>query len=1376
MPDQPLFDFMKEDENDIHETMNREEDMDGNMLSVEDRLILGGVFLLQETSMTTLRLFLSQSQVNLYMESPSLVEKNKWQSLMERGWLMIGYHKDRRCCTNKMDFHLLKEIANASYFSGVLTRAEKALSEIDYVSYLRDFRSALYFSLGVMGVLRHDEEVFDRLEEIWKKKRITYYYIEENKDFRNDVLRFLAWHPEFIAELPSYSHDFQMTVFPECLWEGMMNAAPLLDWRKLGQYTPLAKEQRWALMTAAFIEADYEMLEQLAQTDETNTRVLYEAYLNTLHGDWKLADARFTRFFNSTDMMRYPQNAFTEMGGFFALLIACMSQGAETRIAKWVSSFFYSLRHIQQFSMLQQAAKDHRLGSYWTLPVSAPPLFHLVDALILAEVYSINPSHEALKMYKSYAFRFLDAKMQVPGFYMLSALAALLPNDSPDYQEIMARLQSSPVVPVINAETRITQWQNALEALADLADKTSTESVDTRRLGWILYTDKTMESGLHELRKIMPCLRGKGKNGKAAAWRVASTYALRIGNYNALLSKEEENIKHQVYHSYSYDSIDPENVVHLVNSDFVFLNDFDTPVHVVEEKNSIISTRNSKGETKLTLKYFFPYEGSGVLLDCTERGTVRFAVLDGKEDKLYKFFQKYEGKIIIPPEGREQLAETAAKISKTVPLSGVLMEEAYHDLRQVDGKTELHAFITAEANGYKVDFRCKPCSECDIFMLPGKGVEQRIMTIGEEKVLLKRHLKKEKEAFGKMLQECPSLPPLEEDGVDLMDVSEFLPALMEIKAAGFILDWRQGKPLKLMPQVGVPSLRLSCHQMADWFTIDGDLKVSEDLVISLQELLERLDGRNGSFIRLDDESYLQLTKDLLRKLEALKTASIPEKKQLRLSQAALPMLSTVFDNGLPKELEKQLERVKAAFATDIPMPRNFQGTLRPYQEDGVRYLARLADCRIGCCLADDMGLGKTIQLLALLLREARKGPALVVCPASLCRNWEREAIRFAPSLHTSILPQNNRKEHLDTMGEGDLLLCSYGILQSESELFEGVKWHVIILDEAQAIKNYTAKRTQSTKRLQADIRIASTGTPVENNLLELWSIFDFLNPGLLGRAKEFETRFCQDGMPLPALKRLVSPLIMRRKKSEVLDDLPPKTEIVIPVQLTEKELALYEVLRRNAMDKLQGEESASRIAILAELTRLRRFCCHPSLVDKAFGSPMEGAKLQRLMELVHELRDAGNRTLIFSQYVDFLHLIRNVFDKEQITYQYLDGSTPPAARMKAVDDFQNGQGDFFLISLKAGGTGLNLTAASYVILTDPWWNPAVEQQAADRVHRIGQQQPVTIYRMISSDTVEEKVLELHARKKMSSEEILSETESTTVTVEELMSLFGHSEA
>ena len=411
MPNQPLFDFIKEDENDIQECLNREEEVDGNMLSVEDKLILGGVFLLNETSMATLRLFLSQCRVNQYLKSPNLIEKGQLKSLMDRGWLTIGYyHSDRRCCSNKVDFSLLKEIANADYFSGVLERAEKLLPDIGYASYLEDFRSALLFSLGVMGVLRHDETVFDRLEEVRQKKRAYYYSDDTEKGFRNRGIRFLASFPDFALELPSYSLDFQKEAFPECLLRCMKHAVPLLDWRKYCQYSPLEKEQRWVLMTAAFVEADYEMLEQLAQTDDADTPVLYEAYLNTLHGEWKLADARFTRFFNSTDMMRHPNKAFTVMGGFFALLIACISQGAKTRIEKWTSSFYYESGYMQHFTMLQQAVNDHQLPNYWSmLPLDAPPLFHLLDALIWVQIYSKNPPPEALKLYKAHAARFLEA-------------------------------------------------------------------------------------------------------------------------------------------------------------------------------------------------------------------------------------------------------------------------------------------------------------------------------------------------------------------------------------------------------------------------------------------------------------------------------------------------------------------------------------------------------------------------------------------------------------------------------------------------------------------------------------------------------------------------------------------------------------------------------------------------------------------------------------------------------------------------------------------------------------------------------------------------------------------------------------------------------
>ena len=366
-----------------------------------------------------------------------------------------------------------------------------------------------------------------------------------------------------------------------------------------------------------------------------------------------------------------------------------------------------------------------------------------------------------------------------------------------------------------------------------------------------------------------------------------------------------------------------------------------------------------------------------------------------------------------------------------------------------------------------------------------------------------------------------------------------------------------------------------------------------------------------------------------------------------------------------------------------------------------------------------------------------------------------------------ILPVNNREETIEQAGAGDVILCSYGIIHTEAKLFSSRKWHVVILDEAQAIKNYTTRRAHSVKKLEAEIRIASTGTPVENSLLDLWSIFDFLDPGLLGNQKGFENLFCRNNANLPLLKKLTSPLIMRRQKEDVLDDLPEKTEIVVSVELSDRERTEYELLRREALASL-GQEGQSKIAILAQLTRLRRFCCDHSLI---WSDLSPGTKMQRILELADELKKNGHRALIFSQYVTFLQLIRKGIEELGFTCQYLDGETPLAARQKSVEDFQRGEGDFFLISLKAGGTGLTLTAANYVILADPWWNPAVEAQAADRVHRIGQKEAVTVYRMIVSDTVEEKIVALHELKRSMSEDILENAQSTALSTEELLALF-----
>ena len=292
---------------------------------------------------------------------------------------------------------------------------------------------------------------------------------------------------------------------------------------------------------------------------------------------------------------------------------------------------------------------------------------------------------------------------------------------------------------------------------------------------------------------------------------------------------------------------------------------------------------------------------------------------------------------------------------------------------------------------------------------------------------------------------------------------------------------------------------------------------------------------------------------------------------------------------------------------------------------------------------------------------------------------------------------------------------------------------------------------------------------LENRLMELWSICDFLNPGLLGSAGDFIRRFTIDGRATPLLKRFVAPLVLRRVKRDVLEELPEKTEITIPVELGETERAGYEACRRMALATLAADGAENRISILAELTRLRRYCCHPSLVTGEAGCV--SAKMDALVELLGNLRDNGHRALVFSQFTDYLAIVRKMVEAQGWTLQYLDGSTPAAERERLVEAFQRGEGDFFLISLKAGGTGLNLTAANYVILLDPWWNPAVENQAADRVHRIGQKNPVTVYRLIASDTMEERVIELHREKKALSEDLLGGAGSAALTPEQLMALF-----
>jgi SNF2 family DNA or RNA helicase len=367
----------------------------------------------------------------------------------------------------------------------------------------------------------------------------------------------------------------------------------------------------------------------------------------------------------------------------------------------------------------------------------------------------------------------------------------------------------------------------------------------------------------------------------------------------------------------------------------------------------------------------------------------------------------------------------------------------------------------------------------------------------------------------------------------------------------------------------------------------------------------------------------------------------------------------------------------------------------------------------------------------------------------------------------------------------DLVVTTYGLLQNDIAALKKIKWHTAVLDEAQAIKNAATKRAAAARQLRAGFRLATTGTPIENHLGELHSLFDFLMPGLLGDRRQFAERFSVASETGPAavetrdrLRRLISPFVLRRLKSDVLTDLPSRTEITLHVELPDDEAAFYNALRKSAAEKLTEKsddvtEAQHRVQILAELTKLRRACCHPSLIDGA--PPLPGAKLELFAQTIAELREAGHKALVFSQFVGHLKILKARLERDGVSYQYLDGSTPAATRARRVKAFQSGEGDIFLISLKAGGTGLNLTAADYVIHTDPWWNPAVEDQASDRAHRIGQTRPVTIYRLITKGTVEERVLDLHARKRDLAAALLAGTDTASaVSAKDLLALLDES--
>jgi hypothetical protein len=554
----------------------------------------------------------------------------------------------------------------------------------------------------------------------------------------------------------------------------------------------------------------------------------------------------------------------------------------------------------------------------------------------------------------------------------------------------------------------------------------------------------------------------------------------------------------------------------------------------------------------------------------------------------------------------------------------------------------------------------------------------------------------------------------------------------------------------------------------DWFELGGAVDFGGQSV-PLPDLLAAA-GRGETMVELGDGSMGMLPEDWLKKYGLLAEMGSLGEDGIRFGRAQAGLLDALLAAQPEIRVDMAFGKVRQALPRFEGLqprdaPAGFRGELRPYQCEGLGWLDYLQKFEFGGILADDMGLGKTVQVLAhLQSRRARrqsKGPSLIVVPRSLVFNWIQEAERFTPRLRVLDYTGPGRQAVRETFDDHDLIITTYGTLRTDIADLCQVNFEYVILDEAQAIKNADSQSAKAARLLKGRHRLAMTGTPIENHLGELWSIVEFLNPGMLGTAGVFKRHTsggsAADEGSRALLARALRPFILRRTKAQVVQDLPEKTEQTLHCDMEPAQRQLYEELRAHYRQALLRKDAAdlnrSKIEVLEALLRLRQASCHPGLIDPTrAGDP--SAKLDMLLPQLAEVVQEGHKVLIFSQFTKFLGLVRDRLDAEGITYEYLDGKT--RNRAERVEHFQNDPSvPVFLISLKAGGLGLNLTAAGYVYLLDPWWNPAVEAQAIDRSHRIGQTQRVFAYRLICRDTVEQKILELQQKKRDLADAILN---------------------
>ncbi|MBT5230871.1 MAG: DEAD/DEAH box helicase [Methylococcales bacterium] len=940
------------------------------------------------------------------------------------------------------------------------------------------------------------------------------------------------------------------------------------------------------------------------------------------------------------------------------------------------------------------------------------------------------------------------------------------------------RKQAPEFQPITHLISPMPAWEKGLIALQTLTqtEKTHEEKASHgERLIWRVLID---EDGAF----LAPKIQKRAKNGNWSKGRPVALERLLhtpeafdfLTTQDKAISKHiEEHLEYSGWrHPTAHYTLGEQAIIEATGHPLLFSEDNPSQSIELVGCEPVLEVHQLDQELLLTLEPF-PNDG---LMHILEETRSRFRITPFTEQHLRIAEILSDRGLTVPNSAQKQVLTSLSAIAPLLTIHSDI--GAGQHVETVEALITPIIQIRPEGDGIEVHCYVRPFQQGGPLFHPGIGRVTLMAEVAGSPLQTTRDLSSEQTEALQILGNSPHLTPNNQWHWHLNTPDTALETLIYLKTLEdqIIIEWPEGQQIQIMQQ---PSngMQLNIAQQQDWFKIEGDLTLENAQVLSMKDLLELIDQAPGRFVKLKTGEFLALTQDFRNKIKAINAAS----DQGMIHSLAVPIVDEIITDMAtkkPKKWQDQITRFEQAQLYQPVLPTTLEADLRPYQLEGFQWLSRLAHWGAGACLADDMGLGKTLQILALLVERAPLGASLVIAPTSVCGNWLSEAQRFAPTLRTHFYGTGDRIQMLKQAKTYDVIIVSYGLLQSNLECFAEKTWVNIVADEAQAFKNAQTKRSKAIMSLQGEFKVIATGTPVENHLGELWNLFQFINPGLLGRIEHFNAHYAsdieqsKDKVAQQRLKQLLRPFILRRLKRDVLPDLPARTEITIPVELSENELTLYEALRQKAVERMAESElptGQQRVQILTEILRLRQACCHPRLIMP--DSKVDSSKLTAFKNICKELLENKHKALVFSQFVKHLSLIREYLDEHNIAYQYLDGSTPAKKRAKIVSDFQTGIGDLFLISLKAGGSGLNLTAADYVIHMDPWWNPAVEDQASDRAHRMGQLRPVTIYRLIAKNTIEDKIVKLHTQKRDLADNLLEGSEmSGKMSVEDMLGL------